>query len=203
MTTTPCVTAYPAWRHSLLVLTAAAIGLLALLSTSCSTRQRRATALDAHTATQRTTSELMTEEARYVKTSESVPTAHSTLTLPSTTLHELPQGLPITERSGRASVRVLRLRDSVYITAQCDSLERAVETLILRRDSLATRADSLAERLHQSEEARTKTSRPLLSLIPWWLWLALGWALGARTPWLSSLVKTLIKRLKNIVKTIL
>lgn len=72
------------------------------------------------------------------------------MTLPMTDLHKLPQRLELSQRRGRASIVLQRLRDTLFIQAHCDSLERMLEELSLED-----------ERSHNEQRRLRHTQREL------------------------------------------
>lgn len=91
------------------------------------------------------------------------------MTIPLTSLRDLPRGASYTEHKGRANVRVRTLRDTLYIDASCDSLQQLVTYYEQRSASyqrIAARNALLAEQSVQSyhrEVKRTANS--------WWILL--------------------------------
>lgn len=99
------------------------------------------------------------------------------MTIPLTSLRDLPRGASYTEHKGRANVRVRTLRDTLYIDASCDSLQQLVTYYEQRSASyqrVAARNALLAEQTLQSFHRETKRTAS-----SWWVALALGIALVA------------------------
>lgn len=107
------------------------------------------------------------------------------------------------ERQGRASVRLVVKHDSIYVSAQCDSLERLVEVLSLTARHARTTSDSLSRLIKSREEQTRASPRPLTSLVPWWVWLTLGVWLRHRCPNLWDALIRAFKHIKNRITTIL
>lgn len=107
------------------------------------------------------------------------------------------------ERQGRASVRLVVKHDSIYVSAQCDSLERLVEELSVTARHARTTSDSLSRLVKSREETTRASPRPLTSLVPWWVWLTLGLWLRHRFGDYSKGLIRAFKHIKNRITTIL
>jgi len=102
-----------------------------------------------------------------------VPKAAVTLTLSADSLRRLPEGASYRARNGRASVEVRKGAESgtVVVHAECDSLQRTVETCERRLESAetATKAEATAATGESSESRKPHgdawTGAPLLLLL--------------------------------------
>lgn len=93
------------------------------------------------------------------------------------------------------------IRDSIFLMAQCDSLERLVDELIISTTQLNHHSDSIASELEKVREFKKKTLRPTL-LVPWWIWLIIGFAIRHKFQWLSNAIKTAFAFISTKIKTL-
>ena len=118
------------WRLLFVALLSAVTMILALCATSCSTSKR------VEVSSQRTSAEAVVR-ADSLQTAETVqqttlltyqPVQADSLSMkiPLTNLRDLPDGASFTRRKGRANVTLRNIRDTLYVEASCDSLQRLV-----------------------------------------------------------------------------
>lgn len=101
--------------------------------------------------------------------------SHARLQFPPGSLGPLPRGAAYVRKEGQASAIVHFQHDTLYIEALCDSLQRVAYTYeeeIRRLESRSASEETQTAGAGGHNESRTRvTSR-------WWLWTALGIALG-------------------------
>lgn len=99
----------------------------------------------------------------------SIPRSESNLALPIQAIQSLPAGAKYSERSGRSSVDVRYLHDSIFIDANCDSVE------ILRKE-YSSKVETLRHELSQSKLQTTSNERA--RSYRWLWWIMAGVAIG-------------------------
>lgn len=148
----------------LIRLVSAAIGAtIALSAYSCKTSKRESLShetLEGRTLHLDSTSHRVTLRTSHI----SLPKQSVTMTLPRSSLHNLPPGAGYHERSGRASLAVRTRGDTLILTAHCDSLEQRIEELTIEAERLTRLNAQLTSEAHHEV---SKTSAPLKP--PWWL----------------------------------
>lgn len=109
-----------------------------------------------------------------------VPAAVASLRLAAASLPDLPPGLPITSRNGRAEVKAQRSGDSIIITATCDSLARQIEIVEEQLWQMTRQAETYKSQLEQTVKRR---SNAVLTALKWlFAGLAAGVILTIITP---------------------
>lgn len=99
----------------------------------------------------------------------SVPRSESKLALPIQSIKSLPAGAKYSERSGRSSVDVRYLHDSIFIDANCDSVS------ILRKE-YSSKVEALRHELSQSSQQTASDERT--RSYRWLWWMMAGVAIG-------------------------
>lgn len=100
----------------------------------------------------------------------SVPRSESKLVLPIQSIKSLPAGAKYSERSGRSSVDVRYLHDSIFIDANCDSVS------ILRKE-YSSKVEALRHELSESNKIQT-TGNERTRSYRWLWWMMAGVAIG-------------------------
>lgn len=105
------------------------------------------------------------------------------IAVPISSLHDLPIGAGYERSIGRASARLVRTgRDTVSLTAHCDSLQVLVDELLIQRDRLEGLNAMLIGRMQAQV---SKTSEPIKPpwRISWTVIIILLIALGVWRLW--------------------
>lgn len=111
------------WRGSLLLLLAAGIIIFALCTWGCAGTRSLA---GKQTAIR--SDNLQLSEMRGVSY-ERIPMSRTEIKIPNVTLEKMPFGTGFYKESGQAKLKVVRERDTIFIEATCDSLQRRINYL--------------------------------------------------------------------------
>ena len=144
-----------------IVLLFVAIGPSALSVTSCASRK---TEHRAEVSTVQTYDSLDVTESR-VTIPTYVPPAMARMSISLSNLRQLPPSAMFESRSGRAQVRASTHGDTVYITALCDSLLRAVEIYERRAVRAQKENKELRARLTDKVQTGSGMSRLVFALV--------------------------------------
>lgn len=174
------------YARLLSVLTAAVTMTAALYFTACvsSRDQAREAAVEQETAE----GESATTITRKQVTLSPVPSAVASLRLAAASLPDLPAGLPITSRNGRAEVKAERSGDSIIITATCDSLARQMEIVEEQLWQMTQQAETYKSQLEQAVKQRSNAVLTALK------WLFAGIAAGVALTIIISKIYGSIRR---------
>ena len=196
-------------------LTVASIVLAALCLGGCASHRKSVTASRQQlTETVRTDSAVRlaldsASEVVEIRTEPvTIPMSAVTLTIPTDSLRLLPAGASYTDRSGQASVKVVRRAatttepEYIYVYATCDSLqlqcERYERTIRnLHKDygeQLSGLKIRLAEANQELQELEEKPPNPIGTSFKWFVYGLLGGFLIARIKNIISIIKKVTRR---------
>ncbi|MDR2064397.1 MAG: hypothetical protein LBP85_01605 [Prevotellaceae bacterium] len=109
-------------------------------------------------------------------------------------VENLPEGAKFTEKSGRASVQLIRIKDTVIITAICDSLQRLIYSYELEIENYSKKIEQKNSEIATVEtETKKKTYNPFLSF-------GLGVVAGALIILIFASQKSILDTILNIIK---
>lgn len=160
------------WRVCYGALRLAVITATALCVTSCTTTRRVTTSSWELTTTKADSQRVaaVVHEMHKV-THQAIPADTATLTLPLESLRNLPEGITLSQRKGRATAGATLKNGQLHITANCDSLQREVEHYSMMAAAYASEVSKLRHLQAQQAKVEKKRSTPfwqrlvLLSLI--------------------------------------
>ena len=198
--TTICLCVWLALRQLLQRLIIASIGISALCAVnSCSSQRHLRVTMDSLTS--RTTSESMSHKVLVKTTMAALPSESSTMTLPLTALHNLPESLPISRQTGRARIEYRKIKDTVYLTAHCDSIERAIEQMMLIEQGSQTNSSIGQVSKRQEKLSSQQLYSPIYSVCIIFIAFAGGFLLATLlglTRWYHQLLNSLIRAIRRL-----
>ncbi|MDR1199067.1 MAG: hypothetical protein LBK94_08685 [Prevotellaceae bacterium] len=109
-------------------------------------------------------------------------------------IENLPEGAKFTEKSGRASVQLIRINDTVIITAICDSLQRLIYSYELEIENYKGKIE---QKNSETTVIETKTEKKTYS--PFWAYL-LGIGTGGLAVLIFANKKSILDTVLNIIK---
>lgn len=120
-------------------------------------------------------------------THQAIPSDTATLNLPLESLRNLPEGVTLTQRRGRATAHAAVRDGRLQVTATCDSLQREVEHYAMMAAAYAAQVHQLRDRQTQQFKASKKQTHPM------WYHYFLS-AIGGLTPIFILLIIRKLKR---------
>ena len=192
------------WKLLFAALLSVVTMILVLSATSCSTSRRmeessqhasveavvRADSLQTAATARQTT----------LLTYQPVPADSLKMKIPLTTLRDLPAGAGYSQRKGRANLRLRNIRDTLYVEASCDSLQRLVTLYQHRADlyrgMLAKYAASTQQRTDERREKMVKKPPNYLPAF-FGLLLILGVGIFCNSQPITQLILKIFKNKNN------
>jgi hypothetical protein len=109
-------------------------------------------------------------------------------------IKNLPEGAKFTEKSGRASVQLVRINDTIIITAICDSLQRLIYSYELEIENYNKKIEQKNAEIKTFEKTtKKKTYNPFLAF-------GLGVVIGALIILIFQNQKSIFDTILNIIK---
>lgn len=130
-----------------------------------------------------------------------LPSESISMNLPLTALHNLPESLPISRQTGRARIEYLKIRDTIYLTAHCDSIERAIEQMMLIEQGSQTNSSIGQVSKRQEKLSSQQLYSPIYSVRIIFIAFAGGFLLATLlglTRWYHQLLNSLIKAILRL-----
>lgn len=122
----------------------AAILLIALLSTSCASLKPIRTIDQREAQDSVVVNEVLTTKV------VPIPAVEIKATIPVVSLGQLPDGASFSGKNGRASFKITRIKDSIYVTSSCDSLAIMCENYRKEITALRSRKEKTVQTLQAS-----------------------------------------------------
>ena len=155
-----------------------------------------------------TTTAVMRENLTFEKTADSAVTSRVVKEIKSQTIaadtasavvaisavESLPEGAIFVEKSGRSSVILKRVNDTIIITAICDSLQRLVYSYELEMSKIESwKSKSESQKIESETTYKKKTYSPFLAFF-------LGIAAGGLAVLIFTNQKSIFDAILNIIK---
>ena len=121
--------------------------LIILFFANCSSRK--------HTASFYQQTDSLLQTSRLTVQTARIPESRADLSIPVTALKELPAGAAFIQKSGQATAEIQHLRDTLFVSATCDSLQTLVWQYEEQINKLST----------QTQKSEKRTKRDLLPFI--------------------------------------
>ena len=121
--------------------------LIILFFANCSSRK--------HTASFYQQTDSLLQTSRLTVQTARIPESRAGLSIPVATLKELPAGAAFIQKSGQATAEIQHLRDTLFVSATCDSLQTLVWQYEEQINKLST----------QTQKSEKRTKRDLLPFI--------------------------------------
>jgi PBP1b-binding outer membrane lipoprotein LpoB len=171
------------------------IAITAVILVSCASKKVTTTVVSRENSTFEKVAD-STSTKQVVKEIKQQPVAADTASasVAISAIENLPEGAKFTEKSGRASVQLIRINDTIIITAICDSLQRLIYSYELEIENYKGKIEQKNNEVTAIEtKTKKKTYNPFLAYL-------LGVGTGGLVVLIFANKKSIFDTVLNIIK---